>query len=244
MAKKSVFVGFLVFGFCVLLIGSGQAFRPNEVQSQFKALEKHWDQATQVGSDYREVIELLGCLAHVPGILTTDSQKAWAVKSSAVLAMMATDTKIFAELFKHSDGCLAKQCVYNIPKTTLYALASYYDYVRVMGEVTALPADSSALGHMRWSKITQFFQLGIEIFLRVMACIDKYDNNTLTQGNRAWYLSEAADWIELWRLIGRFGVLSDQDATFPERLGKIKQSLAEKLNALSTDLAKKSIEAK
>jgi hypothetical protein len=206
------------------------------------SLQHRYDQSAQWCDDYKSWLQLAGCVAHVPGILTADSQSTLAVKSAALLALLATDAKVLSELLKHSHGCLAKQCVYDIPKTLLYMLAGYYDYVRLTGTPKIVPTDSLASKHMHLSKITQCFQLGLEVILRVLAYLDTVDHVASDHHRVSFYLSELADWVELWRLLGRFGVLSDQDATFDERLGEIKQSLARSLNSISSDLAKRSID--
>lgn len=242
MAKRFVAIVFFVVGFCVVSTESCPALHVHEVREKILAVEQRWDHAAALGSEYRELIELVGSLMHIPGVLTTDCKSNLAVKGAALLALTTTNTKILAELLERSHGCLAKQCMYNVPKVLLYALASYYDYIRLTGKPRVLPDDLPMRKHLWASKMTQLFQLGVELLLRVFACVDKYDQSAQASPRRVVYLSELADWVELWRLLGRFGVLSEQDATFDARLYSVKQTLADKLNALSADLVEKSLD--
>ncbi len=187
--------------------------------------------------DHQAVLELLGTLAQVPGILTADSENAWAIKASAVLSMVAIDAKIIKELFKDQQGCLAKQCVYNVPKTLAYALASLYDYVRLTSPHKEVKSGSAEAKNLRSFKISQFFHLGVEMLFRIFAYMDSCKAATPGHQPLAGYLSEAADWVELWRLLSRFNVLSDQDASFDARLEKAKQQVADMLNSFSSDIS-------
>ncbi len=202
------------------------------------SLHYYGDQPVDWCNGHKELIQLAACAAQIPGILAIDSKNVAAIKASALLSMTATDAKILVELFKHSDDCLAKHCVYNVPKTMLYALASYYDYIRLTGKLKEFDPTIPESKHIGRAKITQFFQLGLEVLLRVFACIDSVDREVAIHGQMAGYLTELADWVELWRLIDRFSVLSDQDATFDERFKQVKQSIANSLTGLSGDLVK------
>ncbi len=204
----------------------------------YLAAENSWAVVSQRYDDHKELMKLVGCLAHIPGILTIDSKNQLAIKAAAFLALTATDIKILIDLFKKNEDCLAKNCVYDIPKTTLYALASYYDYVRLTGKPKDLDTKLLEIKPGTSAKITQFVQLGVEVLLRTLACIDRYNRGDSANKYTGRFLSELADWVELCRLMDRFALLSDQDATFDKRFDDIKQSVAKRLNEVSGLLVK------
>jgi len=170
------------------------------------------EQAKTWGGGHKELIELAGCLAQIPGILATDSNSALAIKAAALLNLATTDIKILKELFQKQDGCLAKQCVYNIPKMLAYTLATRYDHLRLTLDSKELVPGSPEIKKLHALKVKQFFQLGIEILFRVFAYMDSREAVTPGRVPLAKYLSEAADWVELWRLIDRMSVLNGQGA--------------------------------
>lgn len=240
MANGSVIKSIFFVGILVLL-RQNPLVANGSLHEAWTSARQHSEQAIAWCGDNKNVLQLAGCLTHIPGILTIDSEKSIAVEASAMLAMMVTNTKILNELFKSQTGCLAKQCVYNIPKTIAYILASYYDYLRLTGTPKTVPAHSSEARHLRLFKITQFFQLGVEIAFRVFAYMDTLD---ATPGRRhlSGLLSESADIVELWRLLSRFGVLSEQDALCDECFDGVKQKFSEILNSFSSDLVKRTID--
>lgn len=193
--------------------------------------------------DYEAIIELVTCLAQVPGICATDSENALAIDATASLSMAITSAKIFKELFREQRGCLAKQCVYNIPKTLAYCLANLYDYMRLTSDPKEFVKGSHEAKSLRLFKITQFFQLGVELLFRIFALIDVHNPVVAGRYPLAGHLAEAADWVEVWRLLSRFGYLADQDKTFDARLEVIKQKIAEVLSGLSGEMVTKKVRA-
>ena len=184
------------------------------------------------GGDHKELIEIIGCLTQIPGVLAIDSENALAIKAAALLDLAVIDAKILKDLFKNQTGCLAQHCIYNIPKVLAYILAARYDHLRLTATPKKAKPGSPEAQKLRSLKMTQFFQLGVEVLFRVFAYVDALDLAKTGHSNLAEYLSEAADWVQLWRLLNRLNVLAEQDATLQAQLEADKQKISQIFGAL------------
>jgi hypothetical protein len=192
----------------------------------FTTINEQLEQSLEWGNHHKEALLLVSCGTHMPSILTTDSNNIKTIKGAALLAIMATQAKILIELFKPSTKCLAKHCLYDGPKIMLYTIACYYDYVRLTSTKKVLPKDTNVTRRLFLKKIIQLLQLGLEMFLRTIAYIDSPSISASDSKNiTAYYITELADWVEIWRLLSRFSTLSDQEVVVNNSLTKIKEIL-------------------
>lgn len=189
-------------------------------------------------SSHFPALALLRCLAHAPEIALADSVNPRELKITSGLAALASGAKVSHELAQRP--ILLLSLIYNIPKSLAYSISLLYDGIKLMDAQTIASRNQKALDAVHPSlknyKQTQLLKLGAEAGVRLAAALSHYT----TYGNETttYLLSELADWLEIWRLLGRFvryQELSNADlAPFTDEEQEALNALAEATEEFAT----------
>lgn len=147
-----------------------------------------------------EIAKIALSLAHIPGIISSDSTNVNTLRLGAGLTLATSVTKTTYELFRQrQNSMLIKEMVYDLPKSTAYAWCILYDYYKITHAKELAEKNKSESKKDLRLKIGQCILLAVEIFLRILSSIEYQQNNPTT----AALSSEAADLVELSRLLTR-----------------------------------------
>lgn len=202
----------------------GEAWIGDKISATYKSGR----QALAWGGEHKELIGIVGNLMQIPSILTVDSENSWANKASLALDAIVLDGKVLTELFQRQEGCLAKSCVYNVPKVFAYLVLARYEHLLLFSEQNKTLGSEELWGggkSPRAFKISQCFQIGIEIAFRIFAYMDLRNGSMHGGSGNAGALTEAADWVALWRLFERLEFLADKDANLKAQIDADKQKI-------------------
>ncbi|KKQ49816.1 MAG: hypothetical protein US69_C0002G0091 [candidate division TM6 bacterium GW2011_GWF2_38_10] len=182
------------------------------------------------------VVAILSGLAHIPGICLTDSQNKIWVHFFALVDLILSSSKVAQEVSGHPEGSLAKCMVYDMPKSFFTLLGTMYDVMRLTGKVPDYVAmdDAAPTVKLKFFKIAQLFQLALEIGLRMVSLFEQSHNTIIGEK-----FAEAADWVEIWRLLSRFAYLADVDETAQDRIIVFKKMIAHFFGNCSEAFSKK-----
>jgi hypothetical protein len=149
---------------------------------------------------YVEIAKIALSLAHIPGIISSDSTNINMFRLGTGLALASSATKTTYDLFRQrQNSILIKEMIYDLPKVTAYAWCIAYDYYKITHAKDLVEKNKTESRKDLRLKIGQCILLAVEIFLRILASIEYKQNNTTT----AIFSSEAADLVELSRMLTR-----------------------------------------
>lgn len=195
---------FIIFGLSVSYCSTNAAQNTNGFFSKVNAGlrdPKKWIE------EHLEFASLFRCILNAPEVLTLDSENVLVIKVTSLLAAFGTGSKLSYELFKTRKTTAASLLFYALPKMGLYSLSELYDVIRSI-DAEYVAEKNKKLNKeykIRNLKISQCLQLLTEMSIRICSF-----GATFTDGRRpgekdlAFYLSEIADAVELWRLLSRW----------------------------------------
>lgn len=162
--------------------------------------------------DHLEFASLFRCLMHAPEVLMLDTENPNVIKVTSLLAALGTGSKLSYELLKNRETTAAQLLLYPLPKIGLYSISELYNLIRILdAEYVAEKNGELNKDHtLRNLKITQFMQLMTELAIRICSFSSTFIDPHDTQGGGnalAFYLSEIADAVELWRLLSRWWMI-------------------------------------
>lgn len=163
-----------------------------------------------------DIVRTLGTLLHIPYIYTLDSTDPVSVRIAGMLAAIPTDIKVGYKFFQKSNKRFFQVLLWDVPKFGAYSSAAIYDAINIINPNHMIQErQSKGIATLRKMKIDQSINIGIEIFLRIIACIAQYraiDIEPSTGGKDLSFIAtlttELADAVELMRLLNRYNTYS------------------------------------
>lgn len=162
------------------------------------------------------IMRAMGTLLHIPYIYTLDSTDPSSVRLSGILAAIPTDIKITCKLIEKNNKRNFQIFFWDFPKIGTYSAAAIYDAINVLNPNHMIQErQSKGSAALRKMKIEQAVNIGIEFFLRIIACIAQYRASDIEKAAGghdlaliATLTTELADGVELMRLLSRYNTYS------------------------------------
>jgi len=161
--------------------------------------------------EHAQLINILRALLHIPYIVTLDSHDTKTIASCALLASLATDSRLLYELLhEQKNTSLLKNILWNLPKACGYAAGGLYEYGRFIKAAEVAEKNKVFSKQIRNLKILQSAQLALELILRGLAykislsTDPRLDGVNLSNQKTAKSIAEIADIVELFRLLSRY----------------------------------------
>lgn len=163
-----------------------------------------------------DILQALGTLLHIPYIYTLDSTDPVSIRIAGILAAIPTDIKVGCKIFEKTNKRFFQVFLWDVPKFGAYSSAAIYDAINVINPNHMVQErQSKGMAALRKMKIDHSINIGIEMFLRIIACIAQYraSDMTIKTGGKdlsfvATLTTELADAVELIRLLSRYNTYS------------------------------------
>lgn len=164
-----------------------------------------------------DAMDILLPLMHLPGIVLCDNEEQIKIRIAALLDFTITNAKSIHELMAKPESTVGHCLLYEGPKAILTSLGTYYDAIRLFGDPQKNKNDQT-LTKIKLTKISQIFQLALEIGLRICAYFEQKEHPEISKK-----IVSIADWVEIWRLICRLSIIADVDITSDQRIEMLKK---------------------
>lgn len=179
-----------------------------KTKNLFSDIEQHVEAS-------KDLLAMVGPLLHVPYILTLDSDDSKKVRLAGLLAMLPTGAKVIYKSFEKCNGRFLTIVLPGVPKYLGYSVANLYDWINVTSPRHMILERQQKGDYLKRIKVEQGAYLAFEVLLRIISFFASYkaDNAEYPAGRSdlktvGALASEFADWIELWRLLGRYKTYS------------------------------------
>ena len=156
--------------------------------------------------DKKDILELTEALMHIPYVASINSSDPKTIKLAATLAEIATSTKLVSILGIPQHVPPVKIILWDVPKVLCYVAAGLYDIIRVGDAEKVAEKNVAQPTRLKSFKVTQIIQLTVEILLRTLAIVSRYDKNPQSVNAQTIHIvaTELADIVGMWRLLGRY----------------------------------------
>lgn len=151
---------------------------------------------------YSNVLSLVEALAHVPYVVTLDSENPSIIKKTAVLSGSTTTLKVLVMLGLKQNKRAGLVLLWEAPLMGCYLFSQVYDYIRYIDATKVAIANKTDKKKLTTLKMNQGAQLLIEIVLRVLSIVNAHQADGAQ--NFAPYASGLADLVSAWRLLTRY----------------------------------------